>query len=254
MRFPCGKGGFFFLLSIGIHCLLAYAISLLPQGSIPSFREGGAGLYRIKILENRVGPDLRDHGLQVVAERGKHRLDSRRDSALQKRLMRKRDSLNRRTPKFSDLRYPADGVGHLSIGRASDARVKGENIRGKTGEGEKGCKKASIGGGFIPPVPIFRKKPSYPPAAIKRGYAGRVLLRLFVSVAGDVSEVKLLRSSGYRVLDGAAIKAVKSWRFSPAVKGGRPVGLWVEVPIVFKLRDRMGYILNVPLTARDFVC
>ena len=221
-----GRGVLFFLLSLMIHCLLAYIISFLPQGNGFSFREGGAGFYHVKVLENGAKFRPTGHGIQAVARRDVQKSDFTK-TAPQQRLV------NVQEPRPADLRG------------SSDACAEFEHWKGSEDSGGGRLKGDASGGGFLPPVPILRKKPAYPAVAIRRGYAGRVLLRLFVSVAGDVSDVRLLRSSGYRVLDGAAIRAVKSWRFSPAMRGGRPVGLWVEVPIVFELRDRVGCIPGI---------
>jgi protein TonB len=49
--------------------------------------------------------------------------------------------------------------------------------------------------------------------------------------------VELDKSSGSTTLDGAALEAVKGWRFSPARKGNEPIEDWVRVPIVFRLQD-----------------
>jgi len=37
------------------------------------------------------------------------------------------------------------------------------------------------------------------------------------------------------VLDQAALKAVKNWRFVPARRGSEAMVAWVEIPVVFKL-------------------
>jgi protein TonB len=35
-------------------------------------------------------------------------------------------------------------------------------------------------------------------------------------------------------LNGAALEAVRQWRFKPAATGGKPVAAWVSVPISFR--------------------
>jgi protein TonB len=45
------------------------------------------------------------------------------------------------------------------------------------------------------------------------------------------------RSSGYEILDKAAMEAVERWKFKPAMADGFPVEGEVEVPIRFKLTD-----------------
>jgi protein TonB len=78
-------------------------------------------------------------------------------------------------------------------------------------------------------------KPSYPSVAKSMGYQGRVLMYVEVLADGKAGEVKLLQSSGYGILDRAAIQTVKTWRFVPAHRFGQAVTQWVHVPLRFKL-------------------
>jgi len=80
-------------------------------------------------------------------------------------------------------------------------------------------------------------KPDYPLAARLRHEEGRVLLEVEVAADGGADKVAILSSSGYAMLDRAAILAVKSWRFLPATRGGVPVAASVEVPIDFRMTD-----------------
>lgn len=77
--------------------------------------------------------------------------------------------------------------------------------------------------------------PDYPMIARRNGYEGEVLLRVWVLKDGKVGNVELERSSGYKVLDKSALKAVKDWVFVPGKKNGVPVSSWVMVPIRFEL-------------------
>lgn len=79
--------------------------------------------------------------------------------------------------------------------------------------------------------------PRYPYLARRRGQEGRVVLRVQVTADGEAAAVQLRQSSGYRLLDKAAVEAVKTWRFVPARRGGLAVAGSVEVPVSFKLRD-----------------
>jgi protein TonB len=66
---------------------------------------------------------------------------------------------------------------------------------------------------------------------------GTVRLRLRIGVTGRPIEVSIGTSSGFAELDRAALKAVARWRFKPRLLDGNPVESWVEMPIVFQLRD-----------------
>jgi len=78
-------------------------------------------------------------------------------------------------------------------------------------------------------------KPAYPEAARKRGYEGKVILSVLVLKDGSPQSVRVIKGSGYKILDDAATEAVASWKFIPAFLGEEPVEMEVEVPILFKL-------------------
>ncbi len=88
-------------------------------------------------------------------------------------------------------------------------------------------------------VPRYRENvhPAYPLVARLRGYEGVVLLSAEISVDGRVGGLKIKRSSGYAVLDRSALEAVKTWKFDPGRKMGKPTGMWVDVPVKFLLKD-----------------
>ncbi len=56
--------------------------------------------------------------------------------------------------------------------------------------------------------------PNYPGIAIRNRYQGTATIEILVDPAGSVTSTKVLKSSGYPVLDEAAMQVVKSqWRF-----------------------------------------
>ena len=79
-------------------------------------------------------------------------------------------------------------------------------------------------------------RPPYPRIARRRGYEGTVVLEARIDRAGRVAELRILTSSGYRVLDRAAVAAVKNWVFIPGERDGKKVAMWVKVPIRFHLK------------------
>lgn len=78
-------------------------------------------------------------------------------------------------------------------------------------------------------------KPIYPLAAKRRGMQGQVLLEVTVNTLGIASKVIVKQSSGFKILDNAAVKAVASWKFVPAMSNSIPMESIVEVPIRFEL-------------------
>jgi protein TonB len=79
--------------------------------------------------------------------------------------------------------------------------------------------------------------PGYPPRARRRGWEGRVLLEVTVGPDGRPAAVRVIDSSGFRVLDRAARRAVRRWRFRPATANGRPTESALRVPIRFDLQS-----------------
>ena len=85
------------------------------------------------------------------------------------------------------------------------------------------------------PVPIHRPAPEYPAWARDNGITGKVLLRVLVDQQGSVRRVAVVR--GVEGLTEAAQDALRGWRFRPATNRGRPVAVWVEIPVEFRLGD-----------------
>jgi periplasmic protein TonB len=91
---------------------------------------------------------------------------------------------------------------------------------------------------LVEATPLYANNPPprYPRSARRRGHQGTVLLSVFVDPGGRVDRLKVLASSGYEVLDEAALTAVRKWRFESGHRGDTKVGMWVEVPIRFELQ------------------
>ena len=87
-------------------------------------------------------------------------------------------------------------------------------------------------------VPMYRKNPppKYPRIARSRGFQGTVLLNVLVNEKGRAENLWVTESSGYRILDNAAIKAVKDWVFEPGTKANKKVSMWVKVPVRYQLK------------------
>jgi periplasmic protein TonB len=79
--------------------------------------------------------------------------------------------------------------------------------------------------------------PVYPLAARRMGMQGRVLLHVEVLASGVSGQVAVQQSSGYAMLDNAALQAVRSWRFQPATQAGQAVDKWFMIPVQFSLKE-----------------
>lgn len=89
----------------------------------------------------------------------------------------------------------------------------------------------------VKPVPIELPAPAYPENAKKAGMKGEVLTKALVDVTGAIESVQILESSGSELFDQAALDAVKMAKFTPPQHQGKPVRVWVSIPIKFALRE-----------------
>ena len=63
---------------------------------------------------------------------------------------------------------------------------------------------------------LYMPDPDYPPQIYHRGIAGRGIFRINIDLkTGRVSEVKVIKSTGYQILNELAAKAFLQWRFKP---------------------------------------
>lgn len=79
--------------------------------------------------------------------------------------------------------------------------------------------------------------PVYPRLARVHDQEGRVVLGVRVLPSGAVDTVRVERSSGFALLDEAALAAVRRWRFAPALRSGSPVPASLRVPVRFVLTE-----------------
>ncbi len=88
-----------------------------------------------------------------------------------------------------------------------------------------------------PPRAIHTVEPAYSEEARHARFQGTVILQIIVDESGRATHISVLRSLGLG-LDEKAVEAVARWRFSPAMKKGRPVAMWATVEVNFRLYQR----------------
>ena len=91
-----------------------------------------------------------------------------------------------------------------------------------------------VGGGVSAPKAIYAPDPEYSEEARKAKFTGTCVLWLVVGPDGRPKDIKVARSLGLG-LDEKAIEAVKSWKFEPAMKDGKPVAVQINVEVSFRL-------------------
>ena len=76
---------------------------------------------------------------------------------------------------------------------------------------------------------LYAPQPDYPTGALRRGWEGAGVLRCNVRPDGAVSSVIVLQSTGYEILDQAAIAAFHRWHFKPGTVKA------VRIPLSFSM-------------------
>lgn len=85
------------------------------------------------------------------------------------------------------------------------------------------------------PYYVKRGQARYPLEAKKLRQEGTVVLTLYINALGKLDKIEVNQSSGFPLLDEAAIAAEHHSRFRPAYRGNRPVACRAEVPYRFVL-------------------
>jgi len=72
---------------------------------------------------------------------------------------------------------------------------------------------------FYAPRLVQSFEPPYPGPSILQAEEGVVQVRVTIGPNGEVGDASIEKSSGFTRLDQAALKAVRRWRFAPAMRG-----------------------------------
>ena len=116
---------------------------------------------------------------------------------------------------------------HRNAGQATNIKIEGGKTPGKH-EKIKPSKNYSL-------KLIYNPAPRYPRIARTEGKEGLVTITAIISSEGRVKTASIKTSSGYPILDRAALKAVRKWIFKRKLKFGGHSNSSVDVPIQFKL-------------------
>lgn len=87
-----------------------------------------------------------------------------------------------------------------------------------------------------PPQPVSKSQPTFPQSLLRKGVGGRVVCAVVVGPDGRVNSATIKQSSGNGGLDDAALKAVRKWKFKPAVRGGKTIQATALVPFNFEVK------------------
>ncbi len=93
-----------------------------------------------------------------------------------------------------------------------------------------------------PPEPIggfaaIQRNIVYPEIAQEAGIEGTVVVQAYVNEFGKVTECIILKGVPNTGLDEAAVAAIQKTRFKPAKQRDRNVGVYISIPVIFKLKS-----------------
>ena len=234
------------ILSVALHAIVLFAVFKLL--SAQSRLNGRDVLYVYLQPAPASAPSPANHAaslesspiLQKAAPPSRPRLY---------RLKKLRRALKPIAPQFPPVPPVVPTTG--SIGSRASETPAGSSVAGSRANPAYSNSSGGAGGGIpgshgdepvpadqvpYPPVPITRVLPVYPIAARYREIQGRVVLQAIIDRSGQVEDsIKVVDS--VPMFDGAAIAALRQWRFTPGRdREGHPVRVLIEVPLRFALR------------------
>ena len=92
----------------------------------------------------------------------------------------------------------------------------------------------TVGNGVSAPDPIYKPDPPYTKEAKAAKIEGTVVLQIIIGVDGAVTNVKVVKEFDKGLTENA-VDTVKTWKFKPAMKDGKPVPCKVSVEVGFRL-------------------
>ncbi len=123
----------------------------------------------------------------------------------------------------------AAGSGHGADSGSGAGSGSGGGVGDGTGNGA---------GRFVQASYMSCPKTEYPEAARRQGWEGTVTIEVAVDAEGRPKSSRVQQSSGFAVLDGAALDNIqRRCRFYPARRGETRVATSIRIPVVFRLAD-----------------
>ncbi|MBS1815728.1 MAG: energy transducer TonB [Acidobacteria bacterium] len=137
-------------------------------------------------------------------------------------------------PNLGVANAPNVGVASMGNGKGSGLGSGNGNGVGPGSGGGTGGGPFQIGGDVSAPTLVYQPDPDYSEEARKAKFQGEVLVNLVVDAQGRPTRIKVLRHLGMG-LDEKAVEAVAKYKFKPALKGGKPVPVELNVSVNFQI-------------------
>ena len=139
-------------------------------------------------------------------------------------------------PQASAVTLSAGNGGGSGIGSGNHGGI-GSGTGNGLGPGEGGLTGggyAHPGGGVSTPKLIYSVDPEFSDEARRQKYQGIVTLSIIVDAQGNPQRIHVVRPLGMG-LDEKAVEAVKQYKFKPAMMGGKPVPVEINIEVNFQL-------------------
>lgn len=238
-----------YTISLAVHLVIAGAFLCVPLDNIVRQKSIALDFGIVKGHESVKAGLPSDAEKKMPGER--KRVESDRGAAVEKKTapVVKRDDIDPGR-QFTGEATPDAGKKTAGKGEAGQAVVAGErqaaaapqsgtsgtDTAGRGGKGVKMLNYSGPGGVDERHFSFIRERIIgniiYPERARRMGWEGRVTLSFTVRENGSISDIKILNSSGFPVLDENARDAVARTNFKRKV----PVRLVVLLPVEYKLR------------------
>ncbi len=122
--------------------------------------------------------------------------------------------------------------------------IEGPSLEGSTSQETRkpgpgtGIIELPVGFDATPPQATWRPDPAYTDEAIRHHVDGIVVVSFLINAEGDVTDVELKSPPLGYGLDEGVLGTVRTWKFRPAMRNGRPVPVRVGFKMTFRYFDR----------------
>lgn len=93
-----------------------------------------------------------------------------------------------------------------------------------------------IGAGIVPPKPVKKVEPEYSAQAREARVQGTAVFEVVIDESGIPTNITVLSPLGFGLDENARI-AIEQWRFTPALKSGKPVKMRGHIEVNFRFLD-----------------
>jgi TonB family protein len=152
--------------------------------------------------------------------------------------LREIGTLARHHPRTLELTLPLNGGwgsthyrlhvfvrGHEALSSLIPSGVREEILDGMVA---RRIEKAGDG----PPQPFIAPAPEYPEALFKDRVTGSAVVRIHIDTRGRVQNPQVVKASD-PAFGASALETIRTWRFLPLIRKGRPAETAAEIPFDF---------------------